>query len=270
MGTHPIFESDFDCLTEMIDEIEAEAHSFLHGNDEIAAGQVSQLLRDLYHDAQIELFLDGMDDEQIYQQIELGLTTSILSRKDDFELFEPEDFDQSEDDESKADIQADNLNESEVDENEEQIEEEENEEDEDEFGEPDSKKSKFDMGSDLDDEELETEAKKTYKKTQLDDQFFSLREMEEVCQKQEEKEVDEAILDEDIMDELYGDGMDGDDDEDDGGLFGENEDDREMEDSKGIMANDFFAPSTFEKRAKEYAPSWRNWRLSKSRTNRGI
>merc|ERR1739838_1266038 len=144
MGTHPIFESDFDCLTEMIDEIEAEAHSFLHGNDEIASGQVSQLLRDLYHDAQIELFLDGMDDEQIYQQIELGLTTSILSRKEDFELFEPEDFDQSEDDESKENDQADNLNESEVDENEEQIEE-----DEDEFGEPDSKKSKFDMGSDL-------------------------------------------------------------------------------------------------------------------------
>ena len=58
-------------------------------------------------------------------------------------------------------------------------------------------------------EELEAEAKKTYKKTQLDDQFFSLREMEEVCQKQEEKEVDEAILDEDIMDELYGDGIEG-------------------------------------------------------------
>ena len=37
-----------------------------------------------------------MDDEQIYQQIELGLTTSILTRKDEFELFEPEDFDQSE------------------------------------------------------------------------------------------------------------------------------------------------------------------------------
>ena len=37
-----------------------------------------------------------MDDEQIYQQIGLGLTTSILSRKEDFELLEPEDFDQSE------------------------------------------------------------------------------------------------------------------------------------------------------------------------------
>ena len=43
----------------------------------------------------------------------------------------------------------------------------------------------------------------------------------------------------------------GDDDEDDGGLFGKDEDDdREMEDSKGIMASDFFAPSTFEKRTK--------------------
>ena len=104
-----IFENEIYCLytessvtllkfkfLEMIDEIEAEAHSFLHGNDEIASGQVSQLLRDLYRDAQIELFLDGMDDEQIYQQIGLGLTTSILSRKEDFELLEPEDFDQSE------------------------------------------------------------------------------------------------------------------------------------------------------------------------------
>ena len=36
----------FDILfSEMIDEIEAEAHSFLHGNDEIASGQVSQLLQ---------------------------------------------------------------------------------------------------------------------------------------------------------------------------------------------------------------------------------
>ena len=38
--------SGFDILfLEMIDEIEAEAHSFLHGNDEIASGQVSQLLQ---------------------------------------------------------------------------------------------------------------------------------------------------------------------------------------------------------------------------------
>ena len=54
-------------------------------------------------------------------------------------------------DESKENDQTDKINGSEADENDEQSEEEENE-DEDEFGEPDSKKSKFDMGSDLDDE----------------------------------------------------------------------------------------------------------------------
>jgi len=64
-----------------------------------------------------------MGDEQIYQQIELGLTTSILSWKEDFELFEPEDFDQSKDDESKKNDQTDKLNESEADENEDQSEE---------------------------------------------------------------------------------------------------------------------------------------------------
>lgn len=51
-------------------------------------------------------------------------------------------------------------------------------------------------------------AKKSYQKTQLDDEFFSLREMEEICQKQEEQEVGEAVLDDDVMDELYGDGGD--------------------------------------------------------------
>ena len=56
------------------------------------------------------------------------------------------------DDESKENDQSDKINDSEAEGNEEQSEEEENEEDEDEFGEPDSKKSKFDMGSDLDDE----------------------------------------------------------------------------------------------------------------------
>ena len=32
--------------------------------------------------------------------------------------------------------------------------------------------------------------------------------MEEICQKQEEQEVGEAVLDDDVMDELYGDGGD--------------------------------------------------------------
>ena len=56
------------------------------------------------------------------------------------------------DEKSEEPHQADASNESEAEESEEQLEEEENEEDEDDFDEPDLKKSKFDMGSDLDDE----------------------------------------------------------------------------------------------------------------------
>ena len=65
----------------MIDEIEAEAHTFLQGNESIATGQIQQILLDFYKEADLELFLDGFDDEQVYQQIELGLTHEVLQTK---------------------------------------------------------------------------------------------------------------------------------------------------------------------------------------------
>ena len=141
----------------MIDEIEAAAHTFLQGNESIATGQIQKILLDFYKETDLELFLDGFDDEQVYQQIEHGLTHEVLQTKDDLELFEPEDFDESEGEQnSEAGIGTDNENEVE--------EEKEVENSEDEIEQPDAKKAKFEEGSDFDefdenefdDEELES------------------------------------------------------------------------------------------------------------------
>merc|ERR1711935_1106006 len=139
----------------------------------LASGQIEQLLCGLYG----ELYVEGMDDEQIYQQIDLGLTGRVLEEKVD--LFERDDFSEEEEDESE-------------------IEEDEEEE---EIDQPNAKRAKFDLGEDkddneLNDDELEAKASKTYQKTQLDDEFFSLRQMEEACEQQEEQGADEAVLDE--------------------------------------------------------------------------
>merc|ERR1712106_589303 len=146
MGTHPIFESDFDCLTEKmpIDTIEAEIETFLHGNAGLASGQIEQLLCGLYG----ELYVEGMDDEQIYQQIDLGLTGRVLEEKVD--LFERDDFSDEEDDdreeeEKKAEEDEEKEDESEV---------EEEDEEEEEIDQPNAKRAKFDLGQDEDDNEL--------------------------------------------------------------------------------------------------------------------
>ena len=49
----------------------------------------------------------------------------------------------------------------------------------------------------------EKEAQKLYGKTELDDNFFSLREMEDICE-QQEKNADEDVLDDEMYDQLYG------------------------------------------------------------------
>merc|ERR1711935_1059012 len=189
----------------------------------LASGQIEQLLCGLYG----ELYVEGMDDEQIYQQIDLGLTGRVLEEKVD--LFERDDFSDEEDDDREEE-------EKEAEEDEEKEDESEiEEEDEEEIDQPNAKRAKFDLGEDeddneLNDDELEAKASKTYQKTQLDDEFFSLRQMEEACEQQEEQGADEAVLDEDMMEELYGDGMEGDeDDEEDGGLFGEDKMDELVE-----------------------------------------
>ena len=49
------------------------------------------------------------------------------------------------------------------------------------------------------------DAKKVFAKTEIDDKFFSLREMEEVCEEQEKNEGEDE-LDDEMYDELYGEG----------------------------------------------------------------
>ena len=57
-----------------------------------------------------------------------------------------------------------------------------------------------------------------FEKTEIDDEFFSLREMEKFCDEEDEKEMNDEMdedLDEELQDELYGEGALEDEDEDD-------------------------------------------------------
>ena len=49
-----------------------------------------------------------------------------------------------------------------------------------------------------------------FEKTEIDDEFFSLREMEKFCDEEDEREMneemDEEDFDEELQDELYGEG----------------------------------------------------------------
>jgi hypothetical protein len=59
--------------------------------------------------------------------------------------------------------------------------------------------------------------KGSFDKTEIDDNFFSLREMEKFCDEEDEKEMngEELELDEELVDQLYGEGDDEEDEEDD-------------------------------------------------------
>ena len=60
---------------------------------------------------------------------------------------------------------------------------------------------------------------KKYEKTEVDDEFFSLRQMEQFCDEEDEKEMneeDEDELDQEMEDELYGEEEDEDDQEREG------------------------------------------------------
>ena len=205
-----------------IDEIESGAASFLTGNDSLAA-LVDKMLLDVYtaEDEETNLFLEGCDDEQIYQQLEVLHNNKILeeAENEEFEIFEPSD------NEDEAEDAEENVSEDgeEVTEENDDRETEENEgdgESEDEEGiegfediEEDRirryriRKTGFedeDFDEDEAEEKLSKQASKIYGKTEIDDKFFSLREMEEICDEQEKNE--EVDLDEEMLDELYGDG----------------------------------------------------------------
>ena len=63
-----------------------------------------------------------------------------------------------------------------------------------------------------------------FEKTEIDDEFFSLREMEKFCDEEDEKEMNDEMdedLDEELQDELYGEGAleDQEENDDKGGNF---------------------------------------------------
>ena len=206
-----------------IESIESGAASFLIGNDSLAA-VVDKLLLDVYTDdvgdddeESDDLYIEGCDDEQIYQQLEVLHNNQILEDAEGYteDIFEPSD-NEDEDEKSEDGLPADDDREEEV-----------NEVDEDDFAEGEDSDldeeeneglEDIEDDEDFDEDEVEKklskQASKIYGKTEIDDKFFSLREMEEICEEQEQNE--EVDLDEEMLDELYGDG--GDDGKD---LFGE-------------------------------------------------
>ena len=197
-----------------IDEIESGAASFLVGNDSLAA-LVDKMLLDVYteEDEDANLFLEGCDDEQIYQQLEVLHNSKILedAENEDFELFEPSDNEDGEDEtEGEENDAEDDEDVSEKDDREvedgegEDFEEGESEDEEGIDGLEDIEEDDEDFDEDEAEEKLSKQASKIYGKTEIDDKFFSLREMEEICDEQEKNE--EVDLDEEMLDELYGDG----------------------------------------------------------------
>ena len=193
-----------------IDEIESGAASFLTGNDSLAA-LVDKMLLDVYtaEDEESSLFLEGCDDEQIFQQIEVLHNNKILeeAENEEFEVFEPSD---NEDEDGEENVSEDGE---EVLENDDRETEEnegddfaggESEDEEGIEGLEDIEEDDGDFDEDEAEEKLSQQASKIYGKTEIDDKFFSLREMEEICDEQEKNE--EVDLDEEMLDELYGDG----------------------------------------------------------------
>ena len=204
-----------------IDEIESGAASFLTGNDSLAA-LVDKMLLDVYtaEDEETNLFLEGCDDEQIYQQLEVLHNNKILeeAENEEFEIFEPSDNeDEAEDAEENGLEAGEELSENDDRETEENEGDGESEDEEGIEGFEDIEEDRIrryrirktgfedeDFDEDEAEEKLSKQASKIYGKTEIDDKFFSLREMEEICDEQEKNE--EVDLDEEMLDELYGDG----------------------------------------------------------------
>ena len=81
----------------LIDEIEAEADSYLIGNDSIQT-KIEKLLENF---AQHEdLMIKDVDDEQIFQQIDFLYTQKLLGES--FEVYEPSDSEDEEVDEDES------------------------------------------------------------------------------------------------------------------------------------------------------------------------
>jgi len=207
-----------------MEEIENGIASFLIGSEELSL-LATKLLPNLSED---ELLTDGFDDEQIFQQIEALYTTPTITNAEEFDELEIE----SDDEEIQENLENENSEQS--DENDEEIDD--REDDLDLEGEPDEATFEDEM---MAEKALRDDFQK-FEKTEIDDDFFSLREMEKFCDEEDEKEMNDEMdedLDEELQDELYGEGALEDEDEDD---------------EKEIMHDDFFK-SRFEKRKEKIA-----------------
>merc|ERR1712131_367181 len=77
MGTHPIFESDFDCLTENVPSIEDVLAAEPPGPGEDDGGQLAEYRRQLdYYKAELEKVINGKSDS-----IEVKIEIDDLKRK---------------------------------------------------------------------------------------------------------------------------------------------------------------------------------------------
>lgn len=211
-----------------MEKLEESISSCLIGDEQLATIStkiISQLLTKTEN-----ILTDGFDDEQIFQQIEFLYTNPVIDSADKFDCLEIESGDESDEEPEDADIdESENIDTEET-----TLPENELEMDED---------GERDDGDSEDDRAAEKELRKdftSYKKTELDDDFFSLRQMEEFCDEEDEKEMNEDFdgdeLDDELKDELYGEG-----DDDDG-----------EEDEEEIMHDNFFK-SRFEKRSEKVA-----------------
>jgi len=194
-----------------MEKLESEIVSFLSGDDTLS--QVSTTFISNLSSEKADILVDGFDDEQIFQQIEFLYTSPILEGADEFDKLEIE----SDEEEDENEIDKDQ-------------EEEEN--------------AGHESEEDQEDEDVEYEVPqklvKNFDKTEVDDEFFSLRQMEQFCDEEDEKEMneeDEDELDQEMEDELYGE---------------EEEEDEDGEDHEELMHDDFFQ-SRFEKRSAKVA-----------------
>jgi len=205
-----------------MEEIENGIASFLIGSDELSL-LATKLLQDL---SKKELLTDGFDDEQIFQQIEALYTSPTVKGADHFNELEIESDEEEEIPEAPESHDSASGGE-EVDEG-----------DEDDFeGEPDDATFEDEV---MAEKALRNDFQK-FEKTEIDDEFFSLREMEKFCDEEDEREMneemDEEDFDEELQDELYGEGA---------------LEDEEEEEKTEIMHDDFFK-SRFEKRKEKIA-----------------
>lgn len=201
-----------------MDRFEESIEGCLVGDEKLTS--ITTRLFNLLQDSENEILVENFDDEQVFQQIEHLYTNSVVAPENIFDCLE---------------IESDSEEEEEAQDDEQELEGEENIEDENfEAGGLED----FGSGDDMEDYEKglsENFDKLKNQKSEIDDNFFSLAQMEKYCDDLDEKEMngEQDELDSELEDELYGDGLE-DDVED------EFDDDGDTEVKGPIMYESFF------------------------------